>query len=86
MKVLFRPPGFLLRRLPELLRCESGILFKYFRKIALILEAYSQRNVDDGKISVCKKPFAFLDADHVQVLLEGRAGTGFKQRREVGRM
>ena len=70
-------------RLTELPWGHSGIFFEYLREVALVIEADCNRDVDDGVVCIREQAFAFLNAHHVQVFLEGEPGGLLEQSGEV---
>ena len=77
---------FLTCILTVLLRRKSCIFFEYLGKIALILKACGQSNINNRIIRIRQETLAFLDSYHVQVFLEGGTGSLLKQGRKISRV
>lgn len=66
-----------------LLWCESSVLFEYFGKIALIVKTYSNRNINDRVVCICKQILTFLYADIIQIFLERGPERLLKKGRKI---
>ena len=71
---------------PVLLRRQSRVLFKYFRKIALVLKTGGYRNINQRIIGVGQKALALLHPHHIQVFLKRRTAGLFEYGRKIGRI
>lgn len=55
------------------------VFFEDFGEVALIFEAHSYGNIDNGIFCVGQKTLTLLDPDHVQVFFKGGAGQLLEQ-------
>ena len=69
-----------------LFRRNAGVFLKYFGKITLVFKAGCNGDVDQRVIRVGEQPFAFFNADHIQVFFKRRTTGLFECRGEVGRV
>lgn len=68
--------------LPVLPWCKPCVFLENTGEITLIFKSGSDGNVNDRIIGVCKKPFTFLDTNHIQIFFERRACGLLEYRRK----